>query len=84
MARAMSNSAVKGSRAVLVEGGRIPFMLSGTAYNEYIAQDLARMALKGLLTRTALDTSTVDYVILGTVIQEGTCSGCPGDSAHAP
>jgi acetyl-CoA acyltransferase len=57
-------------RAVFVEGGRIPFMLSGTAYKDLIAQDLARMALKGLITKTALDPTTIDYLIMGTVIQE--------------
>jgi len=46
-------------------------MLSGTAYSDLIAQDLGRMAVKGLLTKTAFDPAALDYVIYGTVIQEG-------------
>jgi acetyl-CoA acyltransferase len=35
-----------------------------------MAHDLAREAIKGLVKRTAVDTSSVDYVVLGTVLQE--------------
>ena len=56
---------------VLVDGCRIPFKTSGTDYNDYMAYDLGRMALKGLLGRTAIDPSLVDYVTFGTVSQEG-------------
>ena len=31
--------------------------------------DLAREALKGLLTRTGISTTDVDYIVFGTVIQ---------------
>lgn len=65
-ARAVSRA----SKTVFVDGCRIPFLLSGTGYNDLIAQDLGRMALKGLVTKTALDTSKVDYLCMGTVIQE--------------
>lgn len=58
-------------RAVLVEGVRTPFLLSNTGYADYIAQDLARFALKGLITKTAFDPAKLDYVVMGTVIQEG-------------
>ena len=59
------------SKTVLIDGVRIPFQLSNTGYNNYITQDLARFALKGLLTKTAVDPKIIDYVCLGTVIQEG-------------
>ena len=39
--------------------------------HSYIAQDLGRLAIKGLLTKTALDPAKVDYTLYGTVIQEG-------------
>lgn len=39
-------------------------------YGDYLAVDLARLALKGLLTKTALDAKSVDQLIVGTVIQE--------------
>lgn len=57
-------------KTVLVDGVRTPFMVSGTAYNDYIAQDLGRLAIKGLLTKTAFDAGKIDYVCMGTVIQE--------------
>ncbi|XP_078255532.1 trifunctional enzyme subunit beta, mitochondrial [Rhinoraja longicauda] len=55
---------------VLVEGVRIPFLLSGTTYADLMPHDLARAALKGLLTRTNIPKQEVDYVVFGTVIQE--------------
>lgn len=67
----MLSTAAAKSRTVFIEGQRIPFMLSGTAYNDLIAQDLGRMALKGLLTKTAIDPNIIDYICMGTVIQEG-------------
>lgn len=39
-------------------------------YGDYLAVDLARMAIKGLLTKTAVDPNAVDYLYYGTVIQE--------------
>ena len=44
--------------------------MGGTVYNDYLAVDLQRMALKGLLTKTALDPEMIDYMFCGTVIQE--------------
>jgi len=70
-ARAFSTAAQK--RVVLVDGVRTPFAMSGTIYKDYIAQDLGRMAIKGLLTRTAYDAADLDYLIYGNVIQEGVC-----------
>lgn len=55
--------------AVLVDGCRTPFLRSGTDYAKLLAYDLARMALKGLITRTGLDAGMVDRVIMGTVVQ---------------
>lgn len=39
-------------------------------YGDYMAVDLARMSLKGLLNKTALDPKLIDYLYYGTVIQE--------------
>ena len=44
--------------------------MQSTIYNDLLAVDLQRLALKGLLTKTALDPNEVDYVLCGTVIQE--------------
>ena len=66
-----SSSSSSSSNAVFVDGVRTPFALSGTAYANLLGVDLARNALKGLITKTALDPKTIDYITLGTVIQEG-------------
>lgn len=66
--RAFSSAA--GRRVVLVDGCRIPFAMSGTTYKDLIAQDLGRMAIKGLVTRTGLAPDAADYLLYGTVIQE--------------
>ena len=42
--------------------------MAGTVY-DYLIVDLGRMAL-GLLTKTALDPNAIDYMFMGTVIQE--------------
>lgn len=44
--------------------------MGGTVYGDYMAVDLQRMALKGLLTKTAIDPASIDYLFCGTVIQE--------------
>ena len=57
--RQLSSAATKQRNVVLVDGCRIPFTLAGTNYKNYLAVDLARFALKGLLTKTALDPEDV-------------------------
>jgi acetyl-CoA acetyltransferase len=66
-----------GVKTVLVDGCRVPFMLSGTTYNNLMCHDLGRKVLKGLITRTAIDPGSVDYISMGTVIQEGACTELP-------
>jgi acetyl-CoA acyltransferase len=55
---------------VFVRGVRTPFCLSGTDYEDYMAYDLQREAIKGLLKKTAIDPKEIDYVCTATVIQE--------------
>lgn len=55
--RKLSTSTIR--NVVLVDGCRIPFTLAGTNYKDYLAVNLARMALKGLLCKTALDAEKV-------------------------
>jgi len=55
---------------VLVDGARLPFQPSSTVYNKLVAYDLARLALTGILTKTGIAPKAVDYVLMGTVIQE--------------
>jgi hypothetical protein len=74
MIRKFSTAAASARRVVFVDGVRTPFKLSGTDFKDYIAQDLGRMAIKGLLTKTAINPSEIDYTLYGTVIQEGASS----------
>ncbi|KAL1527555.1 hypothetical protein AB1Y20_008943 [Prymnesium parvum] len=55
---------------VLIDGCRLPFQPAGTVYKKLVAYDLARLALQGLLTKTGVSPSAVDYVMMGQVIQE--------------
>ena len=55
---------------VLVDGVRIPFCTSGTTYEDHLCYDLGRLAIKGLIDKTAIDANVIDYVLFGTVVQE--------------
>jgi len=66
---------------VVVDGCRIPFTMGGSVYGQYLAVDLARFALKGLLTKTALDPKLIDYLYYGTVIQETRTSNIAREAA---
>ena len=69
--RGLSTSASNGLKnVVLVDGCRLPFQPSSTTYNKLSAYELARLALTGILTKTGVDPAMVDYVLMGTVIQE--------------
>jgi len=57
-------------QVVLVDAVRTPFLLAGTDYSKLMPHDLARYALIGLAERLQLDKKVVDYISLGTVIQE--------------
>ncbi|XP_023619209.1 trifunctional enzyme subunit beta, mitochondrial isoform X2 [Myotis myotis] len=66
---------------VVVDGVRIPFLLSGTSYKDLMPHDLARAALSGLLHRTNVPKEVVDYIIFGTVIQEVKTSNVAREAA---
>lgn len=55
---------------MIVSGVRLPFAQVSTIYSKELAVDLQRLAIKGLLTQTALDPNEIDYVVCGNVIQE--------------
>jgi hypothetical protein len=60
--RAFSTAAKVKSKprnVVLVDGCRIPFTLAGTHYKDYMAVDLGRFALKGIINKTAIDPKLV-------------------------
>ncbi|HSR69140.1 MAG TPA: acetyl-CoA C-acyltransferase [Acidobacteriota bacterium] len=67
--------------AVVVDGCRIPFQRSSTGYKKLRSYDLGRMAVKALLERNSVDPSSIDRVILGTVISNLATSNVARESA---
>src|SRR5438445_1603820 len=63
------------NRLVIVEGVRTPFSKAGTDLAALGADELGRIAVNALLTRTGLDPALVDEVIFGCVAQ-------PADAAN--
>ncbi|HLR33333.1 MAG TPA: acetyl-CoA C-acyltransferase, partial [Fodinibius sp.] len=71
----------KQPEVVLVDGARIPFQRSGTGYKELIAYDLGRMAIEGLIGRSAINEADIDQIIMGSVIQDVNTSNVARESA---
>src|SRR5438270_7147644 len=65
----MHEHRMKNSRLVIVDGLRTPFCTAGTDLSSLPADELGRIAVNGLLTRTGLDPELVDEVIFGCVAQ---------------
>ncbi len=55
---------------VFIDGGRTPFLRSGTDFKKLTSYDLARLALAGLVNKTKLDGSLIDRVFFGNVVQD--------------
>ena len=68
---------------VFVRGARTPFVTSGGEYSDYLAYDLQREAIKGLLTKTGVQGSDIEYVSCGTVIQEVLTSNIAREASMA-
>jgi acetyl-CoA acetyltransferase family protein len=60
---------MKNHRLVIVDGVRTPFSRAGTELASLAADELGRVAVNALLTRTGLDPALVDEVIFGCVAQ---------------
>jgi acetyl-CoA C-acetyltransferase/acetyl-CoA acyltransferase len=60
---------MKTDRLVVVDGVRTPFCKAGTEMASLGADELGRIAVNALLTRTGLDPALVDEVIFGCVAQ---------------
>merc|ERR1719447_439394 len=65
----------------LVDGVRTPFLMASTDYKNLMPHDLQRYALTGLVNKTGLDKSLVDYFCMGTVIQEVKTSNIAREAA---
>lgn len=73
--------ATQGKNIVLVDGVRTPFLMSSTSYKALMPHDLQRMALVGLMQRTGIDKDLVEYICMGTVIQEAKTSNVGREAA---
>ena len=60
---------MKDQRLVIIDGVRTPFCKAGTELASLGADELGRVAVNALLTRTGLDPELVDEVIFGCVAQ---------------
>jgi acetyl-CoA acetyltransferase family protein len=60
---------MKTNRLVIVDGVRTPFCRAGTDLAPLAADELGRIAVNALLTRTGLDPALIDEVIFGCVAQ---------------
>jgi acetyl-CoA C-acetyltransferase/acetyl-CoA acyltransferase len=56
-------------RMVIVDGVRTPFCKVGTSLSTFTADELGRIAVNALLTKTGLDPGLIDEVIFGCVSQ---------------
>src|SRR5882724_9273117 len=63
------------NRLVIVDGVRTPFSKAGTELASLAADELGRIAVSALLTRTGLDPALIDEVIFG-------CVGQPAEAAN--
>ena len=78
----MSTTAVF-PNVVFIDGIRIPFQRSNTGYRNFTAYDLARLAIKALLEKTGISPEAVDWVLLGSVIQNVNTPNVARDAALA-
>ncbi|OJV28368.1 MAG: acetyl-CoA acetyltransferase [Bacteroidetes bacterium 37-13] len=56
-------------RIVVIDGCRTPFLRSGTDYMDLMSYQLGQFAIKGLLHKTGIAPELIDYVVMGTTIQ---------------
>lgn len=54
---------------VVVDGIRTPYIKAGTLFNDIPAQELGRIAVAELLTRTGIDPNILDEVVIGNIAQ---------------
>lgn len=58
------------NRIAVIDACRTPFMRSGSAFYDLMSWELGRYAVKGLIARTGIDPSLIDYGIMGTVMSD--------------
>jgi len=77
----MKTDPINGRKAVLVDGCRIPFLRSGTGYQDLTSYDLGRLALKALQEQAQIPADKIDQIIMGTVISNMSTSNVARESA---
>ncbi len=70
-------------QVVFIDGVRIPFQRSNTGYRELTSFDLARLAMRALLEKTDFPPQQIDWVLMGTVIQNVRTPNVARDAALA-
>lgn len=56
------------NKVFIIDGSRTPFLKAGTQYADLMSYQLGAFAIKGLLTKTGIDVSKIDNVVMGTVV----------------
>lgn len=80
--RFLTTGPIAGGRDVVIVGGvRLPFAQASTIYQDEMAVDLQRLAIKGLIDQTVLSKDIIDYVVCGNVIQEVKTSNIAREAA---
>ncbi len=68
---------------VYIDGGRTPFLKSGTEFKYLNSYDLARIAIQSLLTKTQISPEAIDWVLMGRVVGDINNSNVARDAALA-
>lgn len=80
--RLLTTGPIAGGRNVVIVGGvRLPFAQASSIYQDEMAVDLQRLAIKGLIDQNALSKDVIDYVVCGNVIQEVKTSNIAREAA---
>ncbi|MBU6429832.1 MAG: acetyl-CoA C-acyltransferase, partial [Cyanobacteria bacterium REEB65] len=79
----MAGFKLTGSRVVIADGCRTPFLRASTGYNDLMAYQLGAMAVSALVDRSRIDPGQVDRVIFGTVLSEPKTSNLSREVALA-
>jgi acetyl-CoA acetyltransferase family protein len=56
------------NKVFIIGGARTPFMRSQGKFSSFMAHDLGKFAINGLIQKSGLEPSLVEYVCMGTVI----------------
>eukprot|EP00281_Chroomonas_sp_CCMP1168_P022434 CAMPEP_0206226884 /NCGR_PEP_ID=MMETSP0047_2-20121206/8329_1 /ASSEMBLY_ACC=CAM_ASM_000192 /TAXON_ID=195065 /ORGANISM="Chroomonas mesostigmatica_cf, Strain CCMP1168" /LENGTH=457 /DNA_ID=CAMNT_0053650001 /DNA_START=15 /DNA_END=1388 /DNA_ORIENTATION=+ len=57
-------------KVVFVDAARTPFCVAGTEFEDHMAHDLLREAIKGLMKKSEVQGEDIEWCLMGTVIQE--------------